>query len=285
MLLLPALSMKTAVRKRSFAPIVKEKATKKCNVGRNPTMLSNAKSQAQYSCSTDCHSERVRFGSLSGERQKPCSPARTCVGSCTARSTGSCGYHKWSQSYSKKYCRLSSLRPLFPTRAATQAGGIPLKTYSVFNEWLQITDSFSAHFDAWDLLTSANIEVPFILGLSWLLHPNSIPNFDPITIQWQDSSFTVTDSIEEPLDLESLIQIPADFQVMYVQLETFDESLEEPTFPKKYRDLANIFLSFNANSLPTHQDEDHAIELEPGKTLPFGPLYNLSEYQLKTLRK
>ena len=91
--------------------------------------------------------------------------------------------------------------------------------------------------------------------------------------------------MEEPLDIGSLTQIPADFQVMQVQLETLDESLEEPTIPKVYRDLADVFSPSNANSLPPHRDEDHAIELEPGKTPPFGPLYNLSEYQLKTLRK
>ncbi len=108
------------------------------------------------------------------------------------------------------------LQPLFPARAGTQAGGIPLKTYLVFHERLQITDSFGTHLDARDPLTSANIEVPLILGLPWLLHHNPILNFDPMTIQWRDSSSTVTDSIEEPLDLGSLIQIPADFQVMQV---------------------------------------------------------------------
>ena len=72
---------------------------------------------------------------------------------------------------------------------------------------------------------------------------------------------------------------------MQVQLETLDESLEEPTIPKAYRDLADVFSPSNANSLPPHRDEDHAIELEPEKTPPFGPLYNLSEYQLKTLHE
>ncbi len=72
---------------------------------------------------------------------------------------------------------------------------------------------------------------------------------------------------------------------MQVQLETLDESLGEPTIPKEYKDLANVFLLSNANSLPPHRDEDHAIELEPEKTPPFGLLYNLSEYQLKTLRE
>ncbi len=121
------------------------------------------------------------------------------------------------------------LRPLFPARAVTQAGGIPLKTYSVFHERLQITDSLGTYLDSRKPLTSANIKVPVILSLPWLLHHNPIINCHPMTIQWQDSSSTVTDSIEEPLDLGSLIQIQAGFQVMQVQLETLDESLEEPS--------------------------------------------------------
>ncbi len=168
-------------------------------------------------------------------------------------------------------------RPLFPASAATKAGGLSLKTYSVFHERLQSTDSFGAHLDAQDPLTSVKIEVSLILGLPWLLHHNPILNFDPMTIQWQDSSSIVTDSIEKPLDLGSLISIPADFQVMQMQLETLDEPLEEPTILKVYRDLANVFSPSNANFLPPHRDEDHVIELEPGKTPPFGPLYNLSE--------
>ncbi len=108
------------------------------------------------------------------------------------------------------------LRLLFPARAATQAGCIPFKIDSVFHEQLQITDSLGKYLDARDSLTSANIEVPLILGLPWLQHHNLILNFDPMTIQWQDSSSTVTDSMEAPLDLGSLTQIPVDFQVMQV---------------------------------------------------------------------
>ncbi len=106
-----------------------------------------------------------------------------------------------------------------------------------------------------------------------------------MTIQWRDSSSTVTDSIEKPLDLGSLTQIPTDFQVMYLQLEMMDESLEEPIIRKAFRDLANVFSLSNADFVSPHWDEDHEIKLEPGKTPPFGPFQNLSEYQLKTLRE
>ncbi len=123
------------------------------------------------------------------------------------------------------------------------------------------------------------------MGLPWLHHHNLILNFDPMTIQCRDSSPTVTDSMEEPLDLGSLTQIPADFQVMQVQLERLDEPLAEPNIPKVYRDLVDVFSPSNANFLPPHRDEDHAIDLKPEKTPPFGLIYNLSEYQLKTLRE
>ena len=106
-----------------------------------------------------------------------------------------------------------------------------------------------------------------------------------MSIQCRNSSSTVTDSLSEPLDLESLSPFPADFRVMQIQLDELDESLEDLLIPKAYRDLANVFSLAKANSLPPHRDEDHAIELEPGKTPPFGPLYNLSEHQLKILRE
>ena len=108
-----------------------------------------------------------------------------------------------------------------------------------------------------------------------------------MTIQWRDSSSTVPNSIEEPLELWSLIQIPADFQVMQLQLKTLDGSLEELTLIKVYGDLVNAFSLSNSNFLPPHSDKEERSPNRAGmrKTTPFGPLYKLSEYQLKTLCK
>ena len=39
-----------------------------------------------------------------------------------------------------------------------------------------------------------------------------------------------------------------------------------------------------AKALPKYQPWDHKIELEPGKTPTFGPIYTLSEKELKVLR-
>ncbi len=100
------------------------------------------------------------------------------------------------------------LRPLFTARAVTQGDSIHLKPYWVLYERLQITDSFGEYLDDRDPLTLANIKVPLVLGLSWLQHHNPILNFNPMTIQWRDSSSTVTESIEKVLDFESITQIP-----------------------------------------------------------------------------
>ena len=83
-----------------------------------------------------------------------------------------------------------------------------------------------------------------------------------MTIYWRDSSSTITDSIEEQLEIGFLTQIPTDSQVMQVQLEKLDEFLEEPTITKAYRGLANVFSPSNANSLLQYQDENHTIDIQ-----------------------
>ena len=81
-------------------------------------------------------------------------------GSCRARNTGPRG-----NLIRKEIADHPRLRLFFSAKVATKACGISLKTYLVFHERLQITDSFGAHLDARDPLTSANIEIPLILGL------------------------------------------------------------------------------------------------------------------------
>jgi hypothetical protein len=54
--------------------------------------------------------------------------------------------------------------------------------------------------------------------------------------------------------------------------------------PDCYRDYADVFSKAKADVLPPHRPYDHAIELEPGSTIPFGPIYRLSEVELGALR-
>ena len=52
-----------------------------------------------------------------------------------------------------------------------------------------------------------------------------------------------------------------------------------------YKDYADIFSEGKIHALPEHSKYDHKIDLEPGTTPPFGPIYPLSESELRVLRK
>ncbi len=134
-------------------------------------------------------------------------------------------------------------------------------------------------------LNSVDIEAPLIPRLLWLQNHNFIPNFDLITIQWRDFCFSVTDTIDKLLDLNFLYQIQINFREIKVQLETSDEFLEDLIIFNTYRDLRNLFSQSSANYLLLYQDENHAIELEPGKAPFFGLFYNFFEHQLKVFRE
>jgi Reverse transcriptase (RNA-dependent DNA polymerase) len=55
--------------------------------------------------------------------------------------------------------------------------------------------------------------------------------------------------------------------------------------PEYMHDLLPAWNAREADKLPPHRACDHKIELLPGKLLPAGPLYNMSEDELLVLRK
>jgi hypothetical protein len=48
--------------------------------------------------------------------------------------------------------------------------------------------------------------------------------------------------------------------------------------------FVEVFSKAKAETLPQHRSTDHAIDLEPGYNLPYGQIYNLSEFELRTLK-
>jgi hypothetical protein len=54
--------------------------------------------------------------------------------------------------------------------------------------------------------------------------------------------------------------------------------------PAIYGDFVEVFSKAKAETLPPHRSTDHAIDLEPGYNLPYGRIYNLSEFELSTLK-
>jgi len=54
--------------------------------------------------------------------------------------------------------------------------------------------------------------------------------------------------------------------------------------PAQYQNCVEVFSKVTAETLPRHRPSDHAIDLEPGYKLPYGLIYNLSEFELKMLK-
>jgi hypothetical protein len=59
---------------------------------------------------------------------------------------------------------------------------------------------------------------------------------------------------------------------------------DESPIPAQYQDFVEVFSKVKAETLPLHRPTDHAINLEPGNKLPYGRIYNLSEFELKMLK-
>ncbi|SOV04760.1 uncharacterized protein UDID_17177 [Ustilago sp. UG-2017a] len=55
--------------------------------------------------------------------------------------------------------------------------------------------------------------------------------------------------------------------------------------PQEYHQYLDVFSRVKADKLPPHRTYDHQIPLEEGKSPPFGPIYSLSEHELKTLQE
>jgi hypothetical protein len=53
--------------------------------------------------------------------------------------------------------------------------------------------------------------------------------------------------------------------------------------PAIYREFVEVFSKDKVETLPAHRSIDHAIALEPSYYLPYGRIYNLSEFKLRML--
>ena len=68
-------------------------------------------------------------------------------------------------------------------------------------------------------------------------------------------------------------------------MDPAERELFECTVPAAYQDYADVFSSAEAAYLPPHRPYDHTIDLEEGATPPYGPIYSMSETELKALRE
>jgi RNase H-like domain found in reverse transcriptase/Reverse transcriptase (RNA-dependent DNA polymerase) len=121
------------------------------------------------------------------------------------------------------------------------------------------------------------------LGIPWLRKHN--PRVD-----WSSGKVEFREKLDHP---DALVQLASAEDVMkdvvFVGIITVrpsptEESYKDVQIPEEYQDFADVFSEERADQLPPHRDCDMVVDLEEGKTPPFGPLYNLSEPELRELR-
>ena len=65
----------------------------------------------------------------------------------------------------------------------------------------------------------------------------------------------------------------------------FYEEPEESGIPEVYQQWAHLTSKYRIKQLPNHTRFDYRIEIEKGKVAQWGPLYPLTEQELKGLRE
>ena len=66
--------------------------------------------------------------------------------------------------------------------------------------------------------------------------------------------------------------------------DLLETTSKENPIPPEYERFRDLFDKAKADVLPEHSKYDHSIPLVEGSTPPYGPIYGLSELELKTLR-
>ena len=112
-----------------------------------------------------------------------------------------------------------------------------------------------------------------ILGLSWLREVNPL-------IDWVTGTIKITKNIRvlKQADFDDEL----DGSPIYAYHTT---SKASAALPAAYSSYSDIFSEQASETLPPYRGNlDHAIDLQPSTTPPFGPLYNLSESELVVLK-
>lgn len=140
-----------------------------------------------------------------------------------------------------------------------------------------------------------------ILGLPWLQQHNPSVDWAKGTIQkplqplnisqssghTQEVSLCSTslDSDSDTLELGLESTVKSSPVSLFLGLVETSATTSTVTLPEKYQQYSGLFSKKKASKLPDHKPYDHAIPLAPGTMPPFGPIYSLSEPELKVLRE
>lgn len=138
----------------------------------------------------------------------------------------------------------------------------------------------------------SKIKYPMILGMPWLTSTNPL-------VQWRHGTISKPVDVKETTTVSTTSET-TDPSKTTEPSETIDPSettdpseITDPParlqtlalLPEKYSKFKTLFQKSAADKLPAHTAYDHTIPLAADSMPPFGPIYSLSEPELKTLRE
>src|SRR5437588_4418134 len=129
------------------------------------------------------------------------------------------------------------------------------------------------------------------LHMSWLSEHKPDIDWSLGKIKWRSDHWTkhcLSSSIKiEYMAEEQMLRKPKDQIHVFGMEVCHDEDSVDISLHliDYYKDYAEIFSEEKIHALLEHGKYDHKIELQPGTTPPFGPIYPLSKSELQVLRK
>ena len=131
---------------------------------------------------------------------------------------------------------------------------------------------------------------PVILGLPWLREHDPFISWSRMSIRpsavWpKHCTKGRLQSTELSVDDKSkLSNSPTLSPELPILLNKATTNPDTEFIPEDYHAYLDVFSEALANELPPHRSFDHHMPLEEGKVPPWGPIYSLSEVELKALK-
>jgi hypothetical protein len=132
---------------------------------------------------------------------------------------------------------------------------------------------------------------PIVFGISWLEKYNPDIDWFSRTISFsrkpQQPGECQKTSGKKPLlvGAKAFMKVAKENTPFIIYATPIQEETSSTTIPERYKQFQDVFEKKNADVLPEHRPYDCAIDLQDGAQPPFGPIYNLSQNELTTLRE
>ena len=174
--------------------------------------------------------------------------------------------------------------------------GRPLSFGDIIEETTPLATSIENHTShiSYNIIHSPS--TPVILGLSWLerFNPNidwsNYNNIFPATRPPQSLRYKPLEEnkFKKPLFIGArafirAAKVGSTFVIYATPIANETRSMS--TLPEQYKSYQDVFEKKNVDILPQHRLYDCAIDIEDGAQVPFGPIYNMSQDELATLKE